>query len=372
MPRFSDIPETTAQKSANSLRSVAGFRGHWDAPRNGRNWASSAETCCEEGKTVDSANKRSRWTTSNIRSQYGRLIVVTGTGGLGYECALALARAGAEIVMAGRSRAKGEASIARIRESVPSVKIHFEELDLADLASIEACGKRMRANIKKIDVLINNAAVMTVPQRQVTKDGFELQFGTNYLGHFAFTAHLMPLLHQGSNTRVVNVAALAANMAKIDFDDLQSERRYRPMAVYGQSKLANLIFSLALHRLSMARNWGTKIIATHPGLARTDLSGVRADKIKANNDQSSESKIPFLLGLLAPILLQPAEQGALPPLFAATASEAKSGQYYGPDGFGERRGFPAPAKIPSAAKDEAVAKRLWEISEQLTHVRFDA
>jgi NAD(P)-dependent dehydrogenase (short-subunit alcohol dehydrogenase family) len=309
---------------------------------------------------------KSHWTASDIPSQKDCHIVITGTGGLGYESAVALARAGAGVVLAGRNRGKGEASANRIRASVPSANVRVEELDLADLASIETFGRRMRDGDQAIDILINNAAVMTVPRRQVTKDGFELQFGTNHLGHFALTAHLMPLLRKKNGARVVTVCALAANGAAVDFDDLQRERRYGPMAVYGQSKLANLIFSLELHRRSLAGHWGVESIAAHPGLSRTDLSGTRADKI-----ESRESKIPFPLRLLAPFLLQPANQGALPVLFAATAPDAVSGGYYGPDGRGERKGFPAPAKIPSAAEEVAVATRLWEISEQLTHVRFE-
>lgn len=310
---------------------------------------------------VKGANKEARWTTSNMPPQTGRLIVVTGTGGLAYECAVALARAGAEIVLAGRNRSKGEASIAHIRESVSSANIRFEQLDLADLASIEAFGNRMRDTSERLDVLINNAAVMTVPRRQTTKDGFELHFGTNHLGHFAVTTHLLPLLRKGEDPRVVNVCALAANGATINFDDLQSEHWYRPMPVYGQSKLANLIFSLELHRRSMAGQWGVKSIAAHPGLARTDLAGGR-------RDEARENRMPLPLRLLAPFLLQPAERGALPPLFAATAPEAESGGYYGPDGRGERNGFPAPARIAADARDPVIAQRLWEISRQLAHV----
>lgn len=313
---------------------------------------------------VTGANKeKALWTTSNMPPQTGRLILVTGTGGLAYECAVALARAGAEIVLAGRNRSKGEASIARIRQSVSSANIRFEQLDLADLASIAAFGSRMRDTSERLDVLINNAAVMMVRRRQITKDGFELHFGTNYLGHFAVTAHLLPLLRKGADPRIVNVCALAANYATINFDDLQSEHRYRPMPIYGRSKLANLIFSLDLHRRSMAGHWGVKSIAAHPGLARTDLAGGRMD-------EASDHTPSFLFRLLAPILFQPAERGALPVLFAATAPEAESGGYYGPDGRRETKGFPAPARIAADAKDPVIAQRLWEISSQLTHVDF--
>jgi NAD(P)-dependent dehydrogenase (short-subunit alcohol dehydrogenase family) len=307
------------------------------------------------------------WTASDVPSQIGRRIVITGTGGLAYEAALALARSGAAIVLAGRSKDKGDASAARIRAIVPLADIAVGELDLADLASVEAFAGHQRDQDQPIDVLINNAAVMMARRRQVTRDGFELQFATNYLGHFALTAQLMPLLRRRDGARVVNVCALAANGAVIDFDDLQRERKYRPMAVYGQSKLAQLMFALELHRRSLAGHWGVASIAAHPGLSRTDLSGTRADQ-----KEGAENKLPLPLRLLAPLLLQSGDRGALPVLFAATALDAVSGSYYGPDGWGEQKGFPAPARIPPAAQDETVAARLWDVSERLTQVQFGA
>ncbi|KHL95237.1 short-chain dehydrogenase [Paenibacillus sp. IHB B 3415] len=305
---------------------------------------------------------KERWTISDIPSQKGRLILVTGTGGLGYITALILVRAGAEVILAGRNRSKGEAAVKEIQSNVVSANIHFEQIDLGDLASIEASVKRIRDKYPRLDVLINNAGVIMNQERQVTKDGFELQFGTNFLGHFALTAHLMPLLRKGHNPRVVNVCALAANSGVINFDDLQSENLHKPMPVYGQSKLANLIFSLELHRRSMAERWGVMSIAVHPGLSRSDL---------VDNGTREKSKMPLALRLIGPIMLQSAEQGALPTLFAATSPEAVSGQYYGPDGVKETRGFPAPAKIPATAKDVNTAIRLWEISKQLTNVDFE-
>lgn len=306
--------------------------------------------------------KKSSWTISDIPSQKGRLIIVTGTGGLGYETALALARAGAEVILAGRNRSKGEAALKKIRSSFTSANIHFEELDLADLASVEAFANRMRSKYQRLDVLINNASVMLIPHRKVTKDGFELHFGTNYLGHFALTAHLMPLLRKGRNPRVVNVCALAARSGVINFDDLQSEHQYKPMTVYRQSKLSSLVFSLELHRRSASEKWGVKSIAVHPGIARTNLIA---------NGTGENSMSTIVHRLLGPILFQSAAQGALPTLFAATSSEAVSGQYYGPDGFNELRGFPTPARISTWAKDVNSAKQLWEASKQLTNVDFD-
>lgn len=309
---------------------------------------------------VKNANGHARWMASDIPLQTGRRIVITGTGGLAYECALALARAGGEVILAGRNTRKGAESIAEIRQNLASADIRFEQVDLTDLASVEAFGRRMRDTCDRLDLLISNAAVMSLPHRQVTKDGFEMHFGTNHLGHFALTAHLLPLLRKGKEPRIVTVCAGAANGQTIKFGDLQSEHGYKPFSVYGHSKLANLIFSQELHRRSMAANWGVKSIAAHPGLTRSDLAG----------GAKGEHTPPLIVRLLGPVLCQPADRGALPTLFAATAPQAQSGGYYGPDGWKEIGGFPAPAKIVDQAKDPAVAKRLWEVSEQLTHVTF--
>lgn len=301
-----------------------------------------------------------QWTTENIPNQQGRLAVVTGTGGLGYEDALALARAGADVIIAGRNPAKGAEAVDKIRAEHPSAKVRFEAVDLANLASIETFGKRMQAGHQSLDLLINNAAVMTPPDRQTTSDGFELQFGTNYLGHFALTAHLLPLLRKGRNPRVVNVASVAVRNGAINFDDLQSERAYKPMGAYGQAKLANLMFSFELQRRSEAAQWGVTSIAAHPGISRTDLL----------HNGSGQRSAAGLVRTWMWFLFQPAAQGALPTLFAATSPEAKGGAYYGPDRLGETRGYPAPSRIPPQAKDEAVAARLWQVSERLTKVAF--
>lgn len=301
------------------------------------------------------------WTTSNIPNQRDRSAVVTGTGGLGFEDALELARAGAEVIMAGRSPEKGAEAVNKIRAAVPKANVRFEMLDLADLASIKAFGTRMQAQRPSLDMLINNAGVMTPPERKVTADGFELQFGTNYLGHFALTAYLLPLLRKGRNPRVVNISSIAARDGAIHFDDLQFERSYQPMRAYEQSKLANLLFSFELQRHSDAAGWGLLSIAAHPGISRTDLipNGARSNSVSG-----------ILRRLLGPIAFQPASQGALPTLFAATAPDVKGGAYYGPDGFSELRGFPTVAKIPLQAEDTNVAARLWTVSEGLTGVSF--
>ena len=302
-----------------------------------------------------------RWTASDIPPLQGRTIVVTGTGGLGFEDALALARAGGEVILAGRNPQKAADAIARIRQSVPRAEIVFERLDLASLKSVAEFSDRLGSERQSIDVLVNNAGVMVPPQRRETEDGFELQLGTNYLGHFALTAHLLPLLRNGRDARVVTLSSVAARGGAINFDDLNAEHSYKPMPVYSQSKLACLIFALELDRRSRAGGWGVRSIAAHPGISRTDLL------LNAPGEFSFER----LLRRLLPFLFQPAAQGALPTLFAATAANAEGGAYYGPDKMGETRGHPAAAKVPPQALDATAAARLWRVSEALTGVSFE-
>ena len=301
------------------------------------------------------------WTTSNIPSQSGRTAVVTGTGGLGFEDALALARAGAQVIIAGRNPQKGADAVAKIRKVVNGAKVSFEQVDLAIISSVVDFGMRLRQRLTNIDLLINNAAVMVPPERIETIDGFELQFGTNYLGHFALTAALLPLLKNGKNPRVVHVSSIANRAGKINFDDLQARASYKPMEAYSQSKLANLLFAFELQRRSDEENWGIESIAAHPGISRTDLLH------NAPGKWSSRGLARTLLWFL----FQPADRGALPTLYAATAPQAKGGFYYGPNGIAETRGFPCIAKIPPQALDEDCARRLWIESERLTGVTFD-
>lgn len=301
-----------------------------------------------------------RWTTANMPKQNGRTVVITGTGGLGFQDALALARAGADVTIAGRNPAKGEAAIKEIRAVVPDAHVQFEEVDLARLDSVAALATRLRHKCTKLDMLINNAAVMTPPHRQITADGFELQFGTNYLGHFALTAQLLPLLQKGDAPRVINLSSVAARQGAIDFDNLQAERNYRPMAIYAQSKLACLLFAFELQRRSSAAGWGITSIAAHPGISRTDLL----------TNAPGPRSVSGLMRTWLWFLFQPAAQGALSTLYAATAPQATPGGYYGPDKFNETRGYPTLVKPPTQALNTAVAARLWDISEQLTGVHF--
>ncbi|MCH4091874.1 SDR family oxidoreductase [Acetobacter sp.] len=302
-----------------------------------------------------------RWTVSDIPSQKGRSAVITGTRGLGLETARALTRAGGEVILAGRNPQKGMEAVATIRAEIPSANISFEEVDLASLKSVAAFAARLRHQRDGLDLLVNNAAVMNPPKRLVTEDGFELQFGTNYLGHFALTAHLLPLLRSGKDARVVTLSSIAARGGAIDFDDLQAHRRYRPMQVYGQSKLACLMFAFEMQRRSKASGWGVTSMAAHPGLSRTDLLASAPGR---------NGRIGVLLRLLRPVMTQPVWQGALPTLFAATSPDAKPGGYYGPDRVSETRGYPGPAKVPPRALDKSVAARLWVESERLTGVVF--
>jgi NAD(P)-dependent dehydrogenase (short-subunit alcohol dehydrogenase family) len=304
------------------------------------------------------------WSVADIPPQGGKLAAVTGaTGGLGYETALALAGAGAEVLVTGRNADKGRLAIDRIQRAVRGAKVRFETLDLASLASVRAFAAKMVANGQPLDVLINNAGVMDLPTRRLTEDGFEMQFATNHLCHFALTGLLLPLLRTARTPRVVNVSSLAHRGGKIEFDNLQAEREYRSWPAYQQSKLANLLFTFELQRRSDAYGWGLMSNAAHPGYARTDLipNGPGTGGVKG-----------IVMKLLGSFMSHSAAAGALPTLFAATAPEAEPGGYYGPNGRYELKGAVSPAKVFPQAKDEVVARKLWEVSEQLTGVKWPA
>jgi len=304
----------------------------------------------------------SNWTVKDIPSQVGKLAVITGANsGIGYETALELVRAGAEVILAGRSEPKGRDAVQRILREVQTAKVRFGKADLASLASVADFAGQMLAEDRPIDLLINNAGVMAFPTRQTTADGFEAQFGTNHLGHFALTERLLPLLRRGRQPRIVNVSSLAHRQGAIRFDDLQLERSYKPWVAYTQSKLANLLFTFELQRRSDTNGWGLMTNAAHPGWARTELiaNGPGKDSLQAR-----------LGARFAPFLSHSARGGAMPTLFAATSPDAKPMGYYGPDGVYELKGPVAPAFIAAKAKDTAVAEKLWEVSEKLTGVRW--
>ena len=296
-----------------------------------------------------------KWTSDDVPGQQGRLAVVTGANtGLGFETAQVLAARGASLVLAVRDIEKGKRAAERIAETAPGANVMVQPLDLTSLDSIRAAADELRDKHPRIDLLINNAGVMLTP-RQTTSDGFELQFGTNHLGHFALTGLLLEQMLPVPGSRVVTVSSIAHRVrARINFDDLQGERSYSRVGAYGQSKLANLMFTYELQRrLSGA---GTTIaVAAHPGLADTELT------------RNSPAIAAYFY---ARVMSQKAAMGALPVLRAATDPGVLGGQYYGPRGFFGARGYPKLAESSRRSHDTAIQRRLWKVSEELTGVTF--
>ncbi|WFU28106.1 oxidoreductase [Bradyrhizobium sp. CB1717] len=302
------------------------------------------------------------WTAQDIPLQTGRRVLITGANsGVGFHAALELARRGAEIILPARSEDKAMDAVRRIQLEVSEARLVPAVLDLASQASVRAFARFVDQRFPgpSIDMLINNAGVMAVPKRELTPDGFERQFATNFLGPFALTALIFPHLKSQPGTRIVTLASEVVHRGRIEFDNLQSERNYVPLyGTYSQSKLADLIFALELQRRLEAAGSPIASLGAHPGIAITNL-------------QSNMTGFYKLIGpLFTPLVGQSAAQGALPELFAATSPVAKPGGYYGPDGAKERKGYPAPARVPDAAKDASVARRLWMAAEQLTGVTF--
>ncbi len=298
-----------------------------------------------------------KWTSANIPPQQGKLAVVTGANsGIGWHTALELARAGSEVILAARTKAKGHDAVLRIQQALPSAKVRFEVLDLASLRSVRAFAEKVNRE-PKLDLLVNNAGVMAVPQRRLTEDGFELQFGTNFLGVFALTGLLMPSLLRSSAPRITTVSSGAANMGlrRINFDDLQWERSYGPWKAYCQSKLADSMMALELGR----RYRGVLSTAAHPGYARTNLQ-----------TSGSERQQSLPERMMQRLMSHDAAQGALPTLRAATAMDAAQGSYYGPDCLFQLKGDPVLVPVPKPALDRVAARQLWEVSEQLTGVQW--
>jgi NAD(P)-dependent dehydrogenase (short-subunit alcohol dehydrogenase family) len=300
------------------------------------------------------------WTAYDIPDLTGRIAIVTGaTSGIGFEAALALAGKGAETVLAVRDSSRGEACAAQIRQRHPAAKLRVMSLDLASLAAVAAFVEQAAA-LPRVDILLNNAGLGFQPTRSVTKDGFERQFGTNHLGHFALTGRLIPLLLQAPAPRVVTIASLAHRRGRINFDDLQSERAYNGGRAYAQSKLANLLFARELDRRARLAASRLVSVAAHPGLSTTGF-------IAATEMPSWQRGIS---GLVMRLLGQDAAHGALPGLYAATMPDVAGGRYWGPDGMREMKGAPALAKIAPQAGDKAVWQRLWTVSEALTRVMY--
>ncbi|WP_168189900.1 SDR family oxidoreductase [Brevundimonas sp. SGAir0440] len=302
------------------------------------------------------------WTTNDIPDLSGRLAIVTGaTGGLGLETAIVLAGKGAEVVLAARNPDKGTEAERLIRSHHPNAAVRFDLLDLASLASVQAFAERHLATGRPVDILIDNAGIMALPTRQTTVDGFEMQFGTNYLSHFALVGRLLPLL-TAAKARVVQLSSVAHRSGHIRLDDLNYQSHYSPWPVYQQSKLAMLMFALELQRRSDAHGWGLTSVAAHPGFARTDLI--------ANGHAGKPGLFARGARLLEAVLSHSAADGALPILMAATLPDPTPGGYYGPTGFQEMKGPPGVAVIKRQARDTDVAKRLWTESERLTGVAY--
>jgi NAD(P)-dependent dehydrogenase (short-subunit alcohol dehydrogenase family) len=294
------------------------------------------------------------WTVKDMPDQTGKVAIVTGANsGIGYEEARGLAAKGAQVILACRSQEKGAATVQRICEEQPDARINLMQLDLADLSSVRQFVKQFTAHHDRLDMLINNAGVMAVPELRRTADGFEMQFGTNHLGHFALTGLLLEAIKRTPNARVVTVSSVAHYQGRMDFDNLNAERSYNRWRAYGESKVANLLFTYELQRRFEAAGEDAIAVAAHPGWTATNLQ-----------------QDIGLFRLFWPLVAMEPEQGALPTLYAATAPDVSGGEYYGPDGLRGYWGYPARVESSALSHDKAVAKRLWEVSEELTGVMF--
>jgi NAD(P)-dependent dehydrogenase (short-subunit alcohol dehydrogenase family) len=297
----------------------------------------------------------------------GKRAVVTGASdGIGVGIAHRLAAAGAEVIMPVRNPRKGEAAIATIRRADPGANVSLRSLDLSSLDSVTALAETLIEEDRPIHILINNAGVMTPPERQTTADGFELQFGTNHLGHFALVGRLLPLLRAG-RARVTSQISIAANQGSVNWDDLNWERSYRGQRAYSQSKIALGLFGLELDRRSQAGDWGITSNLSHPGIAPTNLLGARPEL-----DRSRETSGRRIISVLAArgILVGTVDTASLPALMAATSPDAKRAAFYGPRGFGHVGGSPAEQALYSRLRSADEGRRIWEISERLTQTAF--
>lgn len=303
-----------------------------------------------------------RWTEKNMPDLTGKIVIVTGANsGIGLEAAKEFARKGADTILACRSMDKANKALADLKRELPDAKVKVMHLDLASLNSVNQFVQAFQREYDRLDVLVNNAGIMMVPLG-TTEDGFERQLGTNHLGHFALTGLLMPCLKNSQNARIVNVSSLAHDNGEMDFDDLMytaEGTEYSPMKAYGRSKLANLLFTYELQRRLEAHDIDAIAVAAHPGISQTNLANHLFDR--------------WYLKPLRPLFLlflQSGKMGALPTLRAAVDAEVKGGSYYGPDGRGERRGFPVVVQSNRASHDVNDAQKLWQISEELTKIAY--
>ena len=310
-----------------------------------------------------------KWTAEQIPSQAGRTALITGANsGIGYQAALQLARHGAHVLLGCRNEAKGRGALERLLREArgangEGASAEVVQLDMASLTSIRDFAAAFIGRGIVMDLLINNAGVMALPKRELTEDGFERQFGTNHLGHFALTGLLLPALLAAPAPRVVTVASLAHRTGKIEFDNLQRERGYEGWDAYNASKLANILFAKELDRRARAAHSRLLSLAVHPGVSTTSIF--------ANGPGTMNLKA-IMVKLLAPVMMQNDEAGALPTLYAATSPDTHGGEYIGPDGFGELKGAPVVVQPRPQALDVAVGERLWAVSEELTGVHYPA
>jgi NAD(P)-dependent dehydrogenase (short-subunit alcohol dehydrogenase family) len=295
-----------------------------------------------------------KWTIEQMPSQRGKVAIVTGANsGIGYETTLGLVKKDVEVIMACRNRQRGEEAKAQILCLHPQANVKLLMLDLSSLTQIKHFAQKVHKDYGKLDLLINNAGIMMSPYK-VTKDGFENQLATNYLGHFALTGLLLPLLTASSSGRVVTLSSLSYKWAKIDFDDLHASKGYSRRKAYGQSKRACLIFAFELQRRLSAARYNTLSLAAHPGLSKTNL----------------DQYFPALIRPLGSLFLQSASKGALPILYAALSKDLVGGEFIGPDGFQQLRGYPTGVEADEYSKSQEVAKQLWKVSEEMTDVSY--
>ena len=299
-----------------------------------------------------------KWNTANIPPQEGKTFLVTGANsGLGFGTSKALAQKGAKVVMTVRNLQKGEQALAAIKSKIPTADLVLMQLDLADLSSVERFTEAFQQRFQRLDVLINNAGVMMPNTRQLTQQGFELQFGTNHIGHFVLTRNLLPILEQTQASRIVTLSSLVAKMSKADiyWEDLQWEQSYDKMAAYAQSKLANMMFGVELHQRLKTKQSNTISVLAHPGYTATNLQ----------NNMGIQGKIMNFL------FAQKLQMGILPTLRAATDPNVKGGEYYGPERMGNFRGYPVLNELNPVALDSSLNQRLWKVSEDLIQVNFN-
>lgn len=308
------------------------------------------------------------WSEDDLPDLTGRNVLVTGgASGIGFEAARALASRGAHVLLADLDGAAGNGAVERIRTASSNAQVDFRPLDLGDLAAVHDFSREMLAQGGKLDVLINNAGIQPIGERRLSIDGYELTFAIGHLGHFALTGRLMPLLTAGREARVVTVSSLVHGKGRSDWADVRMDRGYGAQQAYNRTKLANLLFAQELQRRLERAGSGIRSIAVHPGVARTTIG---ANRRKLGKFGLGDHVVTMILRMVMPNLGQSAAAGALPTMFAAAAPQAQGGAFYGPDGFGEMKGYPTLAKIRAKGRDFAAAASLWDLSEAATGVRI--